>query len=65
MLSENDREKKWQITEEITKLLNRVRSLGDDADSEIEGECEDAADLAAWIGNELEILGGGYSEDTD
>lgn len=65
MLTENDREKKWQLVEEATKLLDQIRNIGDVKGQDIEGECEDAADDAAWIGNELEILATGYAEDTD
>lgn len=64
-LNETDREKKWQLVDEAMKLLERVRNLGDTNDSEIEGECEDAADTASWIGSELEILATGYAEHDD
>ena len=65
MLDENDRDKKWDLVDEVTKLLDKVRSLGDVEDQNVEEVCEDAADTASWISNELEILGGGYGEDTD
>ena len=65
VLTEADREKKWQLVDEATKLLDQIRTLGDVEDQSIEGACEDAADDAAWIGNELEILATGYAEDTD